>query len=85
MKGIVKWFNKKSGFGFIESPDYNQDLFAHFSEINMDGFKFLKNGWTVSFEIGQGPIGDVAKNIKILTQDNTKYSDDQKNYNNKTS
>lgn len=62
--GIVKWFNDAKGFGFITPDDGGEDLFAHFSAINMHGFKTLKEGQRVSFEVAQGPKGKQAANIQ---------------------
>lgn len=62
--GTVKWFNDSKGFGFITPDGGGEDLFAHFSAITMDGFKTLKEGQKVQFEITQGPKGKQASNIK---------------------
>ena len=62
--GTVKWFNDAKGFGFITPEDGGEDLFAHFSAINMNGFKTLKEGQKVSFEVTQGPKGKQASNIQ---------------------
>jgi len=61
--GTVKWFNDAKGFGFITPDDGGDDLFAHFSSIQMNGFKTLKEGQKVTFESAQGPKGKQALNI----------------------
>lgn len=61
--GTVKWFNDAKGFGFVTPDSGGEDLFAHFSSINMNGFKTLKEGQKVLFEIAQGPKGQQALNI----------------------
>ena len=63
--GIVKWFNSEKGFGFI-SVEGGDDVFAHFSAINLDGFKTLAEGQKVSFDIVEGARGPQAANITIL-------------------
>lgn len=62
--GTVKWFNDAKGFGFITPDDGSSDLFAHFSAINMNGFKSLKEGQKVKFEVTQGTKGKQASNIQ---------------------
>lgn len=63
--GTVKWFNDGKGYGFITPDDGGADLFAHFSAINMDGFKTLAEGQKVSFEITSGNNGKKqASNIQ---------------------
>ena len=62
--GTVKWFNETKGFGFITPDGGGADLFAHFSEIQGSGFKTLKEGQKVSFEVSQGPKGKQASNIQ---------------------
>lgn len=62
--GIVKWFNDSKGFGFITPDDGSEDLFAHFSAIQMNGFKTLKEGQKVQFEVTQGAKGKQASNIQ---------------------
>ena len=62
--GTVKWFNDSKGFGFITPDDGGEDLFAHFSAIQMNGFKTLKEGQKVQFEVTQGPKGKQASNIQ---------------------
>ena len=62
--GTVKWFNDSKGFGFITPDDGGEDLFAHFSAIQMNGFKTLKEGQKVQFEVTDGPKGKQASNIQ---------------------
>jgi cold shock protein len=62
--GTVKWFNDSKGYGFITPDGGGDDLFAHFSAINMQGFKTLKEGQKVSFEVTTGPKGKQASNIQ---------------------
>lgn len=62
--GIVKWFNSAKGYGFICADGGGQDVFAHFSAIVMDGYKCLKAGQVVNFEIHQGSKGLHASNIR---------------------
>jgi len=62
--GVVKWFNDAKGFGFIKPDDGEEELFAHFSAITMSGFKTLKEGQKVTFDITQGPKGKQATNIQ---------------------
>ena len=62
--GTVKWFNDAKGYGFITPYDGGEDLFAHFSAIKMDGFKTLKQGQRVTFDLKEGEKGKQADNIK---------------------
>jgi CspA family cold shock protein len=62
--GTVKWFNDAKGFGFIEPDEGGPDVFAHFSAIEMEGFRTLKQGGKVSFDMVQGPKGQLAQSIQ---------------------
>jgi CspA family cold shock protein len=62
--GTVKWFNDQKGFGFITPDDGSPDVFAHFSEIQSDGFKTLTEGQKVEFEVQQGDKGPRAAAIR---------------------
>lgn len=62
--GIVKWFNDSKGFGFITPDGGGDDLFAHFSAIQSQGFKTLTEGQRVNFDITTGPKGKQASNIQ---------------------
>lgn len=64
--GKVKWFNNAKGYGFINEDGKQEDLFAHFSAIRMDGFKTVKANQPVTFDIVQGPKGMQALNIVIV-------------------
>ncbi len=64
-KGKVKWFNAEKGFGFIEREEGN-DVFVHFSAIEMDGYKSLAEGTEVEFEVVDGAKGPQAANVKAL-------------------
>jgi CspA family cold shock protein len=66
--GTVKWFNDAKGFGFIEPDQGGGDVFAHFSAIQMDGFRTLKQGSKVSYELVAGPKGMLAQNIQQLDE-----------------
>jgi len=65
VKGKVKWFNDAKGYGFI-TPESGKDVFVHHSVIQGDGFKSLKEGQDVEFEIVQGPKGEQAQNVVKL-------------------
>nr|WP_198983887.1 cold-shock protein [Herbaspirillum sp. ASV7] len=64
--GVVKWFNDAKGFGFIKPDAGGDDLFAHFQDIQSTGFRSLAEDQRVSFEIGNGPKGAKATNIKVI-------------------
>lgn len=64
-RGVVKWFNDAKGYGFIQREE-GDDVFVHFKAIVGDGFKSLREGQEVEFEIEQGPKGPQAANVKRL-------------------
>ena len=65
MKGKVKWFNEKKGYGFITTED-GKDVFVHFSAIQGEGFKSLNEGDEIVCEVTQGPKGSQAANVKVI-------------------
>ncbi|AND83436.1 cold shock domain-containing protein [Clostridium tyrobutyricum] len=65
MTGTVKWFNGEKGYGFITGED-GKDIFAHFSQINSNGYKSLDEGQKVSYDEGKGQKGPQAENITVL-------------------
>ena len=67
--GTVKWFNNAKGFGFILPEEGGEDLFAHYSSIEMDGYKTLKAGQAVTFELVQGQKGLHATRIQVVELD----------------
>lgn len=67
LSGKVKWFNNAKGYGFIVADGRDEDLFAHYSAIQMEGYKTLKAGQSVRFDIVQGPKGLHAVNISAAT------------------
>ena len=66
--GIVAWFDSKKGIGFLERDNGEKDLFVHWTNIEMEGFKTLKPGQKVYFEIGENHRGPQAINVKILSE-----------------
>jgi CspA family cold shock protein len=61
--GVVKWFNNAKGYGFVTPDDGEQDVFVHFSAIDMEGYRTLKEGQRVEFEVQEGPKGLHAQNL----------------------
>ena len=62
-EGTVKWFNDAKGYGFITPSDGGRDLFVHISNIQMDGFKTLKEGQSVDYKEGSGEKGPIAEEV----------------------
>ena len=65
-RGTVKWFSNEKGYGFISRPD-GEDVFVHFSAIEMDGFRTLTEGQEVEFDIVDGPKGKQAANVRAAS------------------
>ena len=65
-RGTVKWFNDQKGYGFITPEDGSKDLFVHHTSISGEGFKSLRDGQAVEFEVAQGPKGPQATNVVKL-------------------
>lgn len=66
-KGRVKWFNAEKGFGFIERED-KKDVFVHFQDIDMDGYKTLEEGDLVSFYVEATDKGEIARDVQIIEE-----------------
>ena len=66
LKGTVKWFNGKKGFGFIEREDKEKDVFCHASSVKAAGMRFLNEGDKLEFELEDGPKGPSAVNLKKI-------------------
>ena len=66
--GVVKWFDVKKGFGFIAGPKDEKDVFVHYSSIEGEGFKSLKDGETVEYELTDSDKGPQARNVRRLGQ-----------------
>ena len=64
-QGTVKWFNSEKGYGFI-AVDGGNDLFVHYTAIEMDGYRSLEDGQRVEFEVGEGPKGPQAEQVRIV-------------------
>ena len=79
--GRVKWFNNAKGFGFIIPEDESEDYFVHYSSIVMDGYKTLKAGQAVNFEMIDGPKGTHAVNVSLFSQEHESTQDEDGNGN----
>ena len=66
LKGTVKWFNGKKGFGFIERDDKEKDAFVHVSAVKSAGMRYLNEGQKLEFELQDGPKGPSAVNLKAI-------------------
>ncbi len=64
--GVVKWFSDEKGFGFITPDEGGKDAFVHFSSIQGEGFRTLAEGAKVSYELGEGPKGPQATNVRPI-------------------
>lgn len=67
-KGTVKWFNASKGYGFVNAEGSTEDIFVHYSAIDMSGYKSLKEGENVEFELVDGPKGPQAHKVKRLEE-----------------
>ena len=67
-QGKVKWFNNAKGFGFVVPNGTTDDVFVHFSQITMDGYKTLKTGQAIEFDLIEGQKGKQAQNIKTVKE-----------------
>jgi len=65
-KGTVKWFHADKGYGFISNDEGGEDVFVHFSGLNMEGFKSLEEGASVEFEVTDGAKGPQATNVTVI-------------------
>ena len=68
-KGTVKWFSDQKGYGFITPEGGKKDVFVHFSSVQVEGFKTLREGEAVEFEVTDGPKGEQAQNISPVDGD----------------
>ncbi len=75
-KGTVKWFNNAKGYGFICPDDGSEEVFVHFSAIDMDGYKTLRPGQAVNYELERGEKGLHASRITVAEEDSPKPQDD---------
>ena len=73
--GVVKWFDVKKGFGFIEGPEGGKDVFVHYSSIEGDGFRSLKDGETVEYELSESDRGPQAKSVRRIEPDSSSAPD----------
>lgn len=74
-KGAVSWFNNAKGYGFLKLDSGGKDIFVHYSAITSDGYKSLKEGDLVEFDIAQGAKGPQAENVRVVKMASNKASD----------
>lgn len=84
-KGVVKWFNNAKGYGFILSESTSQDVFAHYSSIDMNGYRTLRTGQPVLFEAISGPKGLHATAIKLVSEEEQNALPQEQKLNQETS
>lgn len=81
--GSVKWFNNAKGYGFIVCEDFDEDLFIHYSAINVEGYKTLKAGQSVTFNVEPGQRGlhaiDISPEATVENDENSETKDDDAN------
>ena len=75
MTGTVKWFNATKGYGFIVNDEGGEDIFVHYSAIQKDGFKTLRDGQRVSFEMVSDTEGDKSRAKEVVILDNNSYEE----------
>ncbi len=75
--GKVCWFDPKKGIGFISKDDGSGDLFVHWSNLDMDGFKTLKPGQVVSFELGENHRGEQATNVVVISDGDSEETEQE--------
>jgi cold shock protein len=66
--GTIKWFNTTNGYGFIQSDETGEDVFLHFSELQMDGFKTIREKMGVTFELNLTAKGPIARQVRLASQ-----------------
>lgn len=76
-RGTVKWFNNTKGYGFVIHEDSNEELFAHYSTIQMEGYRSLKAGQRVEFDIKPSDKGGHAINIRVIDEHLSKHVNNQ--------
>ena len=75
--GKVKWFNNAKGYGFVLAEAGDEDLFVHYSSIQMDGYRTLRAGQDVTFDVKEGPKGSHAVNVRVLGEEDQQAYDSE--------